>query len=56
MVSAYVIMKQRQSPVYITEAKPHAVRSTRKAAVDLVETLNSKASENTYWVERVPYA
>lgn len=51
---AYVIMKQRQSPVYLTEARPHAVRNTRKEANAMVKDLNAKAVDNTYWVESVP--
>ncbi len=56
MKTAYVIMKQRQSPVYITSAYPHMVYLNRKAAQEAAKELQKKAMQNTYWVEKIKMA
>jgi hypothetical protein len=55
MPKMYVIMKQRQSPIAITTARAHEVQPTLKGAKARTRELNAKATNNTYWIEGVPF-
>jgi len=53
MARAYVIMKQRTSPIFTTNAHPHMVFMSRQKAKEKCKLLNDKALENEYWIDSV---
>lgn len=53
MTKAYVVMKQRWSPIVITRARPHAVFMDREKAVASAKAMDRKAQLYHYWVESV---
>ena len=54
MKSAYVVMKQRQSVVFMWEPEPDRVFQNKKQAEEYSLIKNEKATANHYWVSRVP--
>ena len=50
--TAYVIMKQRPSPIAITHAYVHEVCFRLDLAKARAIELNRKATSNHYWVEK----
>lgn len=51
----WVIMKKRQSPVFIYESEPHEVWENKKAAQERLAHLKEKATTNDYWAVPVKF-
>ena len=54
MKSVYVIMKNRETPLFFARAVPHEAVLKLKDAKNRVDELNDKAVSNFYWYEKVP--
>jgi hypothetical protein len=52
--SAYIVMKNRSSPIAICYPAPHEIYLSRKAAIERATELNKRAMRCTYDVFKVP--